>query len=747
MGRGTISVTPEVTKPRSAARRNSKGNASTTVSPSLLSSVKESIPNYLRASTGSCHDFCKYGIKHGFEAKKRLPICNKLLRNNRIPDEKQNQAEVLTSEKRRKRLDLKSKQSLTIHGCTDEVVTCKDLPPVKVIQISDTSTNQVEASAEEPLGIKLESLSSNLTTVASLGHRLANPAEESSEGSVTINLVAPSHIQKSSTPGEHKFPAEGSYEESARIMLDASNTQKGIVFAEHKPVTPVEKLDVEHASTKLLVSPWTKTGIAFTKQVVSSLVEESSEVHEIIKSPVQESIAYAENAPTNQAEGLSVQKSIASTEYTSADQAERLSEEQGQVKISNPGDRKKREVNKLKTEQRKAEVSVRAKVIKQKTTDAFVKKNASPLMKIIASVKPTSAVQKSPSSVNNPIAPLAHKIIKQRAPSTLKAGNVSAEPATSLKQKESTSPSISTGGLNGQRNLEKKSMRSPDKSKSGKEIVLKPLKTSVLTKSPVNRVSSTKLRKFRNTKPSSPVKTEAKIGKVDSSAEKIVEKTLYTVELKPGKVDQKIIKQKPSKHFSLSASSLMSSASVSSHDSESIVSRVDVFASDKERNERSKTNVSNGKNKRTPSRTRRVHSEVLSPTPYKLKFRSGKLADLQSENNSLRNENNSLRKLRLRPAKVVSENQNGKELGRRNLRKQTCAAASSTPTPDSQAVVLRHQDVQDKKDIQGLFNHVIEETASKLVETRRSKVKALVGAFETVISLQENKLAPAVAVP
>jgi hypothetical protein len=34
---------------------------------------------------------------------------------------------------------------------------------------------------------------------------------------------------------------------------------------------------------------------------------------------------------------------------------------------------------------------------------------------------------------------------------------------------------------------------------------------------------------------------------------------------------------------------------------------------------------------------------------------------------------------------------------------------------------------------------VIEETASKLVESRKSKVKALVGAFETVISLQDGK--------
>lgn len=46
--------------------------------------------------------------------------------------------------------------------------------------------------------------------------------------------------------------------------------------------------------------------------------------------------------------------------------------------------------------------------------------------------------------------------------------------------------------------------------------------------------------------------------------------------------------------------------------------------------------------------------------------------------------------------------------------------------------------VDEKKDLRSLFNNVIEETASKLVETRRSKVKALVGAFETVISLQDT---------
>ncbi|PHT30537.1 hypothetical protein CQW23_29842 [Capsicum baccatum] len=56
----------------------------------------------------------------------------------------------------------------------------------------------------------------------------------------------------------------------------------------------------------------------------------------------------------------------------------------------------------------------------------------------------------------------------------------------------------------------------------------------------------------------------------------------------------------------------------------------------------------------------------------------------------------------------------------------------------------RH-DVQEKKDVQGLLNNVIEETASKLVKTGKSKVKDLVGAFETVISLHNKPSAVTVS--
>ncbi|PHT29649.1 hypothetical protein CQW23_30761 [Capsicum baccatum] len=87
--------------------------------------------------------------------------------------------------------------------------------------------------------------------------------------------------------------------------------------------------------------------------------------------------------------------------------------------------------------------------------------------------------------------------------------------------------------------------------------------------------------------------------------------------------------------------------------------------------------------------------------------------------------------LHIAEAETVGKNQ------KKTLRKGKTGVDGdkSNTIPISGKIVLRRQDVQEKKDVQGLLNNVIEETASKLVETGKSKVKALVGAFETVISL------------
>ncbi|KAM2924192.1 hypothetical protein COP2_040332 [Malus domestica] len=78
---------------------------------------------------------------------------------------------------------------------------------------------------------------------------------------------------------------------------------------------------------------------------------------------------------------------------------------------------------------------------------------------------------------------------------------------------------------------------------------------------------------------------------------------------------------------------------------------------------------------------------------------------------------------------------------RKSSRRKTASDSGlngSTRT-EPERVVLRHQDVKGRKDVQKLLNNVIEETASRLVVSRKSKVKALVGAFETVISRQDTK--------
>ncbi|CAI9094891.1 OLC1v1030721C1 [Oldenlandia corymbosa var. corymbosa] len=58
---------------------------------------------------------------------------------------------------------------------------------------------------------------------------------------------------------------------------------------------------------------------------------------------------------------------------------------------------------------------------------------------------------------------------------------------------------------------------------------------------------------------------------------------------------------------------------------------------------------------------------------------------------------------------------------------------------DVDKIITKPEVVQGKRDSAVVSNDVIEETANKLREQRKNKVRALAGAFETVISLQESK--------
>ena len=128
-----------------------------------------------------------------------------------------------------------------------------------------------------------------------------------------------------------------------------------------------------------------------------------------------------------------------------------------------------------------------------------------------------------------------------------------------------------------------------------------------------------------------------------------------------------------------------------------------------------------------------VDSRDQDPTVMKLKFKRGKIINPQPEVVGPQG-------MRFRQGTSAGDNQSGGGGPmRRSYRRRSTNGDKKEPVSAPVKVVLKHQEIEMKKDMQVLFNNVIEETASKLVETRKSKVKALVGAFETVISLQESK--------
>ncbi|XP_061346641.1 uncharacterized protein LOC133292262 [Gastrolobium bilobum] len=139
--------------------------------------------------------------------------------------------------------------------------------------------------------------------------------------------------------------------------------------------------------------------------------------------------------------------------------------------------------------------------------------------------------------------------------------------------------------------------------------------------------------------------------------------------------------------------------------------------------------------------------------PRRLKFKSARLLgnDIRRDINGTRNriikskevDDGELNAANIKSEKVFVPNlQIVEGSKRRNVGRKVGGDRSkidgSKSIPDEK-VVLRHQNVEGKKQNPRLYNNVIEETASMLAELRKSKVKALVGAFETVISLDSPR--------
>ncbi|KAK9116599.1 hypothetical protein Sjap_015546 [Stephania japonica] len=261
---------------------------------------------------------------------------------------------------------------------------------------------------------------------------------------------------------------------------------------------------------------------------------------------------------------------------------------------------------------------------------------------------------------------------------------------------------------------------------------------SISVKPSITRVASLRARKYGITRTTS-LKKQEKV----TTGEPIV-KTIYVIEPKSkiksmeAPTGNEISSSIASPSSSLASSVPSSLATSSLHEeedaeSESMIEEEDDYVPDQQDETGNQLEKLKDEFKKRLRRAVIDHSEN-DELGWKLKFRRGKIVELPPEKNGPR-------RLKFRRGRSYRENQNGRNVMLRKSLKQMELndGDAKSPETESEKVLLRHQDGNEKKDAQVLFNNVIEETASKLVETRKSKVKALVGAFETVISLQDGK--------
>ncbi|CAA2997170.1 muscle M-line assembly unc-89 isoform X2 [Olea europaea subsp. europaea] len=445
--------------------------------------------------------------------------------------------------------------------------------------------------------------------------------------------------------------------------------------------------------------------------------------------------------------------------------AEPSSNEQNSVGKTVPGEQKKKIVNHKASSSTKSHLpehkpSPDAKSFSPKSKPSLdtqiysTGKNASPGNKIHMQRHKPSSSRDTPSpylphiikreivlpSKNVEVPPKQDSSIDDKVPeSEKKTENVFNKHSLSVKLKavmvRVTSSSNISHGIHGKgrRNNDVKTGMNLASISSAKKALV-PLPASVSPKISLHRTPSLKSRKIISLKVPSPLKDRNRIHKAQIKSfrnEKIPEKTLNVI-----RTDGPVFQSRPSSS-SLASSSVAKSPSLLCHkveEAEYDEGEIDELISDSnDTAEVGEVKLVKEKSIKALRKSTAVGSEDRDSTPMKLNFRRGKVVDLKSDNNNPR-------RLRFRRGRVLADDQDGKgDFRRKTFKNGMVNDDKNDEDPSSDKVALKHRDVQGKKYLR-LFNNVIEETANKLVQSRKSKVKALVGAFETVISLQESKL-------
>lgn len=378
------------------------------------------------------------------------------------------------------------------------------------------------------------------------------------------------------------------------------------------------------------------------------------------------------------------------------------------------------------------------------------------------SLKPNGRGEK-PSSFPNPL-----KISKQEVASAAKKNVPSKRTPLSLKERNasegpfkqngrSEKPSSSRGSFHRSNGKQTRESKMGDNPRTSRVAVVKtvgplaaplPLRTpKVEVKKLVHPTTAGKRLKDQSRRSPAFAKNQILADRPEAKeplVEKAEEKTLHMIDAKEDYLSTApdagilVLSPTPLSPESLNSSSGTNSLSFTSQEVDDLCELDSEYTDDSEADDSVLNYNSSGDSKPADSLKEREavtqSSEGQHPGTLKLKFRKGKVIEHPSETKSPR-------RLRFRRGKTLSDDKQATNGGAQLKSYKKTAADDETTQAESGLVqvVLKHQEIEMKKDEQVLLNNVIEETANKLVEKRKSKVKALVGAFESVISLQERK--------
>ncbi|KAE9612630.1 hypothetical protein Lal_00005897 [Lupinus albus] len=696
-------------------------------------SNKKVVSRYLKPPTGSCHDICKYGREHAIGTKERRAIPDRATRKKLYQSSERRNGGIMITV---------SGLSASVDSKSENMSLAELEKPVdSELQISDTSDSKKQElpiiSPDNNKQMRNEGLvKKNKTSLVKVKPSLVESRTSSSARQETSSTAKEVEYSSESASNKVENPSEST---SKKVESSSESASK-------KVENPSESTSKEVKSSSESVSKKVENPSKSTSKEVKSSSESASKK---VENPSESASKKVEN-PSE-----STSKKVETPSKSTSNKVRTPSKSTSKV-VETPS---KSNSKKVKTPSESTSKRMGTETPLKSTSNVKASSKSTSLVE--TSSKSTSSVEtssKSTSSVETS-SKSASKMVGTPSKSSTLNGNgteLSPKSVTSLKPisvpRKITSLN-SSEGFRGQRNRDIKMEKGAVPSKAASRKLMKPLTAPLSPKVVLKRVQGINSKKSKSLKVVSQLENQQTgnariVDPEELNNDEVEEKTLYVIKMESENKtlqsdhyssynDEPSLPQISTPNFASSSNFQPISEEVSEegqeeseytttkHEEDSVSRNHEEYVE----NRKTLEAVVKGKSRKGGI----VYSEDKDDQMLKLKFRKGRMIENKIESNSPR-------KLKFRKTKVYQKAHVKADSQRKIFKRRVEACADSTgATPGPEHVVLRHQDKKDKKGAQGLFNNVIEETASKLAETRKSKVKALVGAFETVISLQDEK--------